>query len=271
MKISFCMIVFNAIDSLPRDMLFSNIKRLMPYAHDMVIVEGATHAFTGNWDGDTTGMTKDGWSTDGTRALLLNSYKLPHWENKVNLVLASEFWDGKTSMCRKWQELATGDYMWQIDADEFYREEDIVRVIKMLEEHPYEEVHFKAHHFWGDFHHKVSKETDHLWGNDIPWKRIFKKHDRGEWRLHEPPTYFPTCESSDICTRDMTNAMGINLFHYSMVSRQQAEFKSKFFRNPDYLKMFDAWQYNHEIPLIRGTRTERFNGEHPEVIHKLYL
>src|SRR3546814_20964861 len=64
-------------------------------------------------------------------------------EDKVVIVTAEDeghpdgFWPGeKDEQSRAYAKRATGNYLWQIDVDEFYRSEDIEAVIAMLRSIP---------------------------------------------------------------------------------------------------------------------------------------
>jgi len=67
MKLSVGMIVFNAVSTLPKNMLSLCIENILPFAYEVLIIEGGTKASGGHpFDGYTGDFTKDGRSTDGT-------------------------------------------------------------------------------------------------------------------------------------------------------------------------------------------------------------
>jgi hypothetical protein len=76
-------------------------------------------------------------------------------------------------------------------------------------------------------------------------------------------------EYKKIITKYQTLEKGIKLEHYSYVSEDQVIFKSKFYHNPDKLKLFNDWKLNNET-YIFGCRVFPFYGEHPEIINKYY-
>lgn len=268
MKITFSMIVLNATSTLPHGMLRKCIGAVYPYAHEIIIAEGATRA-CGNhyWDGDTSKLSPNGRSVDDTVRKL---EFFPDPQNKITIIQTEGFWNGKTAMCNAIAKRATGNYIWQLDSDEFYLDSDIPKIIQLLKEENPDAVHFYANHFWGDFHHIISPQTARFWGNDEPWRRIFR-HERGaKWNSHEPPDYeLPggrRCNLGRVMTRDFMASRGIRLFHYSNVCRNQAKMKSEFFRRPEYLQLWDYWQTNENIPLIKGARTAVYEGPHPSAI-----
>lgn len=275
MKISACMIVFQAESTLPKDMLIHCVESMLPHVHEFIIIEGATCAHNGEhkWDGDAHHVaSRRGSSTDGTMRQLNFLYQ--KYSDKVKLIFSQGFWNGKTSMCNAYSMLATGDYIWHIDSDEFYLESDIPRIKAVLEDKRPDAVHFYANHFYGDFHHVVQDNPGASWANWEPWRRIFRHGPGFSWKTHEPPDYLDdhgnSLNAGRIISRDETACMGIKLYHYSQVCQSQADFKEKFFRQP-YGRMFREWQKDRSTPLINGTTTVPFTEIHPKIIQDNYL
>lgn len=270
MKISTGTLVFNASSILPEGMLEAQLKHLYSFSDEILITEGATKATTHRFDGDTSWLTKDGHSTDDTIEIIKH---FPDPENKIRLIQKNGFWNGKTEMCNEWSKRATGDYLWQVDSDEFYLEEDIIKIKHMLKRELPDAVHFYANHFWGDYKNCIDENTGKGWGNNIPWMRIFK-HDKGsKWISHEPPNYQLSngliCNQGKVITRDQTLSMGIKMQHYSYVCEEQINFKSKFFRNDIYQKLWKEWKNNKNIPLLNGSKTVEYKGKYPKFINRL--
>ncbi len=77
---------------------------------------------------------------------------------RSQIVTRDGFWPKKdelgrdrTPQSRAYAELATGDYLWQVDIDEFYRDTDTRAVLDMLAEDPsITAVSFPEIAFWGD-------------------------------------------------------------------------------------------------------------------------
>jgi hypothetical protein len=161
----------------------------------------------------------------------------------------------------------TGDYIWQIDSDEFYLKKDVELIRAMLDIARPDAVHFFANHFWGDFTHCLDETNGSRWGNDIPWMRIFRHVPGASWITHEPPDYMhPSgfrCNHGKVVVREETLRLGIKMFHYSYVKKSQIDFKARFFRNPLYLELWKKWHENSATPLINGSVTKKFLGEQP--------
>jgi hypothetical protein len=263
MKIAIQTIAFNATSVLPHGMLDAWLRQA-EFADLVLITEGATKAETHAWDGDTLSFTEDGASTDGTRSTI---EQFIEGRPKFHLKRAEGFWDGKTSMFNYWFDhtnLLDGfDYVWQIDLDEFYMSRDIEELKTILDQDDPDYIEFFANHFWGDFNHVIDERSDGRWANEIPWRRIFKLREGSRWASHEPPRMVPA--SGKGTSKYETLRRDIKLFHYSYVSREQAEFKSVFFRNPEKLRLFDQWQTNKSMPIF-GCNVYPFHGQHPEVI-----
>ena len=262
------MIVFNAESVLPTGMLSACLSNVYDIAHEILISEGAVRPHGGN-PGDATWASSDGRSIDKTLEVLHN-FPDPH--NKIKIFTKKGFWDGKLEMCNACAREATGDYIWQLDSDEFYHRSDMQRVVDYLSDFPHTEaVHFYANHFWGDFDHCLD-ESDVHWSNEIPWMRVFKNDLGSSWVSHAPPIY-QNAEgkpmTTDILDRNRTLSMGIKLYHYGYVVRSQPEFKEKYYADNTLIKQWDAWQKNKTGPTLKNQIAYPFAGDHPPIIDTL--
>jgi len=249
MKITIFSIVYNILETLPDKMFELNIQNMYDFVDEIIIVEGATTEIKT----DTNGR-----SNDGTIDFLK---KLEKKYNKIKIIIGSGYWKDKIEMCNAASKNATGDYLWQLDSDEFYKHEDIIKIKKLLEERKPDSIHFFANHFFGGFD-KYIDENGRRWGNDIPWKRIFKhKPGKSFWIEHRPPTYIcdgKNCDNGVVINRNETLSLGLKMFHYSYVQESQIKFKSSYFKNENYNFFF-------------GEKVKIFREEHPEIIKKNYL
>lgn len=145
-RITFGIIVLNG-HPFTRDRL-----ALYPFAHQIIVVEGATKnaaAIAGS----------DGHSTDGTLETLRDFKVREDPQDKLIIVTAEDeghpngFWPGeKDEQSRAYARRATGDYLWQVDVDEFYKSRDMQAVLDMLRDRPdITAVSFKQIAFWGGF------------------------------------------------------------------------------------------------------------------------
>ena len=271
MKITFGCIVFNILSTLPNNMFEYCIQQIYDIAHEIIIVEGATKATTHYFDGNTTLFTNNGRSTDGTIDYL---YNLQKKYSKIKIIIGEGFWNGKTDMCNAYASISNGDYIWQLDSDEFYTKEDQFKILKILSEKKPDAVHFYANHFFGGFDSCIDERCN-SWGNDIPWMRIFRNiPGKSKWISHEPPNYLCDglfCNKGNVITRDDTLKNGIKMFHYSCVIENQIKFKDIFFgQNMKYEKLWNDFKKNKKI-LIFGSKVYKFEGEHPDIIKNKYI
>lgn len=268
MKIAIQAILFNAEKSVPSNMLESWLHQADNIADFVFITEGATKSVNHYWDGDTSFFTKDGKSTDNTIPIIKKFIK-----NKPKFFFkeSNGFWDGKTSMLNYWfygdSPIYEADYIWQIDIDEFYTNQDIEKILQILKTQKPSRVDFFANHFWGGFTHCIDERSDGLWANQIPWMRIFKINKKSKWISHEPPKMLFD-EYNKIISKYETLEMGIKLNHYSYTTEKQALFKSIFFKNPDKIDLFQKWKYNKDLEIF-GCKVFDFTGKHPEIIKNI--
>jgi hypothetical protein len=269
MKITFGMIVFNAEFNLPNGMIEACIKNVYDIAHEIIIVEGATRAKNHYFDGDTSKFTFNGSSIDRTLEIIRG---IPDPDNKITLIESKGFWDGKTEMCNAWSKIATGDYVWQLDSDEFYHIEDMKRMINYLEKERPDAVYFNAFHFFGGLEYCIDERSYPDWGSG-PWFRLFRNvPGKSKWISHEPPVYECDgiiCNKGKLVTQNQSSIIGIKMYHYSYVDYKQIEFKTGFYRNNTYPiaweKFLDDKTYK---PL--GSTAYKFDGQHPDIINKLF-
>ena len=129
-----------------------NLRSIYPFAYEIIVVEGASIKAAAI-------ASPDGHSVDGTLDTLYRFKEEEDGEDKLTIVTAEDqgypngFWPGdKDEQSRAYAERATGDYIWQVDIDEFYKPEDIQAVIKMLADDPsITGVSFYWKNFWGGF------------------------------------------------------------------------------------------------------------------------
>ena len=125
------MIVLNGLPFLP-----FNLRALYPYARQIVVVEGAAPGAAGI-------ATPDGHSRDATLDCLRRFAADEDPDGKLVIVTAEDeghpdgFWPGeKDEQSRAYAARATGDYLWQVDVDEFYLPRDMETVLDLLGREP---------------------------------------------------------------------------------------------------------------------------------------
>jgi hypothetical protein len=283
-RITFGIIVLNG-----EPFLRYNLRTLYPYAHQIVIAEGAspraTHA-----------ATPDGHSLDHTLETIRRFQAEEDPEGKVLLVTAEDeghpngFWPGeKDEQSQAYAKRATGDWLWQIDIDEFYHPADIERVRAYLAAHPDTTcLTFRAHHFWGGFDYTVDgglyrhpRHQGELWG---VYRRLLKWGPGYQYITHRPPSV-ADATGRDITRRRMRciSDQGVMMYHYVMLFPEQFTRKGAYYEKQPW-----AWERNRleknkavleEVNLANGLRImdhhgtrnwlSRFRGSHPAQIAQL--
>lgn len=279
-KITFGIIVLNG-EPFTRYCL----RGLYPFAHEIIVAEGASPKASAI-------ATRDGHSRDGTLKILRDFQQNEDPENKLIIVTAEDeghtdgFWPGeKDEQSQAYAKRATGDYLWQVDIDEFYKPEDMRKIIQMLQDDPQiTAVSFKQITFWGGF----DFVTDGWYlrrGANI-FHRLFKWGPESRYVTHRPPTVH------DLRGRDLRDIKwidgpelarnGIIMYHYSLVFPKQVQEKCEYYSQAlwaTHAREACEWAENNFFHLKNPYRVhnvyqypswiQRFEGEHPPAIQQL--
>jgi hypothetical protein len=272
-KISFGMIVLNG-----EPFLRYNLRALYPYAHQIIVVEGAA-------PGSRDVATPDGHSLDATVEILQRFQQEEDPENKLIVIMRDGFWQEKHEMSKAYAERATGDYLWQVDVDEFYLPESMERVLEMLRaDSEITSLSFKLIDFWGA--PDITVDGWRLRRELANCHRVFKWGENYRYITHRPPTVH-NAEGQDL--RDLkwlnaatTSAAGIYLYHYSHLFPKQIIEKSHYYANSEWhpLNRVREWadegylQLRHPYKVHRRydlpSWLEYFHGKHPPQIDALW-
>jgi len=254
------------------------LRSLYPFAHQIVVVEGGHE--------DTRAVaTPDGHSVDGTLDVLQRFKAEEDPLDKVEIVTRDGFWPKtdefgrhRTHQSRAYAELATGDYLWQVDIDEFYRPEDMQAVIAMLRvQRDVSAVSFRTRSFFGGLRY-VAESWDHLDGTR-DFHRLFKWGPGYKYVKHEPPTVVDD-RGRDLRALQWVRAgemarRGVFLYHYESLIPWQVEQKVRIYQDekPEWCAGLVDWaqhsyfRLEHPYRVRREYRSpswlQRFNGPHP--------
>ena len=254
------------------------LRSLYPFAHQIVVVEGGHE--------DTRAVaTSDGHSIDGTVEALRCFKAEEDPLDKVEIVTRNGFWPKtdefgrhRTAQSRAYAERATGDYLWQVDIDEFYRPEDLQAVIAMLAEHrEVSAVSFRTRSFFGALRY-VAESWDHLDGSR-DFNRLFRWGPGYEYVMHEPPTVVDD-RGRNLRTLHWVRAeemarRGVYLYHYEALIPWQVEQKVRIYQDekPEWCAGLVDWAENsyfrlgHPYRVHREYRSpswlRRYDGPHP--------
>ena len=279
--VSFGMIVLNGLPFLRY-----NLRALYPFAHQIIVVEGAAPGAAGI-------ATAQGHSRDGTLVELERFAREEDPDDKLIVVTAEEcghengFWPGeKDEQSRAYAARATGDYLWQVDVDEFYLADDMRRILELLVADPtISAVTFPTITFWGD--PRLVADGWYLRRGAADYHRLFKWGPGYAYVAHRPPT---VCDELGRDTRSLNwydaravAGMDIVMYHYSLLFPAQASEKAEYYKNwgvsAGRFEGSRRWLAESYLTLRRPYRVhnvyrhpswlQRFDGPHPPQIQRM--
>lgn len=270
MKISFGIIVLNG-----EPFIKYNLEVLYPHAHEIIVVEGAVEKFR-------HAATQDGHSLDNTVKIIR---EFPDPDGKIKLIQKNDFWPEKNEMANAYLKECTGDYVWHIDVDEFYKDEDILKIKKILfEQRDIARIDVKAISFGYGFA-AVMNGAPFVYGLDET-RRIFKFRPGWYFSTHRPPTVVDTdgkeIGGKVIEANELAKEHGIFMYHYSYIFSEGIKSKSIYYAQMNWGKGCEgglSWFENYWKKLINPLRVHLINfppswltpfeGSHPRIIEKL--
>jgi glycosyltransferase involved in cell wall biosynthesis len=271
-RITFGMIVLNG-----EPFIRYNLRALYPFAFEIIVVEGAVAAAAPI-------ATRDGHSTDNTLEILQQFKSEEDPQGKVTIITRDGFWSEKHEQSQAYANHANGNYLWQIDADEFYQPADMQFVIEMLANNPQTTaVSFKQLSFWGGFDYLTDGWYLHQGGNHI--HRLFRWGTGYRYVTHRPPTIHDEqgrdLRSLNWITGHNLADQNIWLYHYPLVFPKQVLEKSRYYDAANWVRrnQMEKWANDTFLNLKHPYRVhnvydyvswlERFEGRHPPQINAL--
>jgi hypothetical protein len=276
-RITFGMIVLNA-----EPFVTYNLRALYPFAHQIIVVEGAVPA-------GKSVAKPDGHSSDGTLEALRRFKANEDPESKLLLVTAEDdghpdgFWLEKDEMSQAYAARATGNYLWQTDADEFYLPRDMQSVIDMLSrDADIKAVSFPMRTFWGSPAYLVNG----YFLEKFAVHRVFAWGPGYRYTTHRPPTVVDD-KSRDLrtmrwLTPEVMRKKGIYLFHYELLFPKQVLEKCQYYAEVGWtsvLRQADEWARTCYFSMTKPFRVhmmyghmswlERFVGGHPPQVMEM--
>ncbi len=271
-RISFGMIVLNG-----EPFIRYNLRALYPFAHEIIVVEGAVKAAAPI-------ATQDGHSTDTTLETLKRFKEQEDPYDKIKIITRNGYWREKDEQSQAFAKIATGDYLWQIDVDEFYMPEDMQTIIERLAEPPkISAVSFIQLSFWGGFDYISDGWYLHQGGNHI--HRVFRWGIGYRYSTHRPPTVLNS-QGQDV--RSINWLKGTDLarkniwmYHYPLIFPKQVQEKSRYYDAANWVKRnkMSAWANDTFMNLQHPFHVhnvydhvswlEKFAGENPPQIKNL--
>ena len=272
-RITFGIIVLNG-----EPFLRYTLRALYPFAHEIIVVEGAA-------PGAKNIASADGHSRDSTLATLHDFKTDEDPDDKLTIVTRDGFWTEKDEMSQAYAERATGDYLWQVDVDEFYQPADMRAVIEMLRVDPsITAVSFNTITIWGAPNYRV--DAWHHRRGAAEYHRLFKWGADYRYTTHRPPTVL-NAQGTDL--RDLKRISGaemdsrnINLYHYSLLLPKQVLEKCEYYSQAEWAKRENALRWAEEayLSLRRPYHLHnvdqypgclfRYTGDHPPQVKEMW-
>lgn len=283
---SFPRITFGVIVCNGEPFIASHFRALYPHAHQIIIVEGAA-------PGARSFVHTDGHSNDGTVETLQYLCKEEDPDGKLTVVYAEDeghkdgFWPGeKDEQSRAFAKRASGDYLWQVDIDEFYMPETISSVrLHLLNNPTTTGASFRQITFWGGA--DVVVDGIYLRRGARDYHRLFKWEEGYKYDTHRPPTVINNKgknlrECAQWLQAKNTFEYGWSLFHYSLVFEKQVKDKCAYYADAHWSQRSGAneWFQKDFIQLRRRHRPhnvydhaswlEFYHGVHPPMAQAVF-
>lgn len=279
-RISFGIIVLNG-EPFTR----YNLRALYPFAHEIIVVEGANESAKAI-------ASPIGHSTDGTLDVLQRIKAEEDHENKIMIVTAEDegyedgFWSGeKLEQSQAYAKRATGDWLWQVDIDEFYKPKDIAWISRnLLTRTDVWNISFRQIQFWGGLDWIVDGWFTRYEFVEI--NRIFRWNQNYVYSSHRPPTIlnehgvdirkFGWVRSKELLK------LGVYLYHYSFLFPCQVKNKSEIYSSVTWgdFRYMNEWRKNSYDALKKPYHVhnvyrspswlEPYKGNHPPVILNMW-
>ncbi len=284
-RITFGIIVLNG-----EPFLKYNLRALYPFAHQIVVVEG------GNANSAHC-ATPDGHSLDRTMAVLREFQLDEDPEQKLLVVTAEDeghpdgFWPGeKDEQSQAFSRRATGNWLWQVDVDEFYSAAGMQEIIGMLREDPsISMISFPELPFWGSFDYLCDGIFLRYRYSDV--SRLFRWRPGYHYLTHRPVTVLDEAgvdlRQGRWVRADELRRRGIYMHHYYKIFLNQVSSKMTYYANrwkeveekkrcvvkgeeyydKTFLKITDPFRihmYNRWPSWLQS-----FHGTHPDQIQAL--
>jgi len=245
MKSDFPRITFGIIVLNGEPFIRYTLQALYPYAYEIIVVEGAA-------PGAKNIATADGHSRDATLETLRQFKAESDPEDKLTVVTRDGFWTEKDEMSQAYAKRATGDYLWQVDVDEFYQPADMRAVIQMLKEQPaITAVSFKTMTFWGAPEYVV--DSWYLRRGGAIYHRLFKWGPGYTYVTHRPPTVTDPAgqdlREGHWLRAETLEKIGIRMYHYSLLLPKQVMEKCDYYSHADWVERQDALEWANQAYL----------------------
>ena len=148
------------------------------------------------------------------------------------------FWDGKREMvAAPLANVKEPCLLWQVDADELWRQEQIVAMRRLFQMQPGRSAAF----YWCDYFVGpdlvITTRYNYAQNPAVEWLRTWRFVPGMQWLAHEPPTLIARESSGRLVnvgaiapfTHDETEAVGARFQHFSYATEDQLRFKAIYY------------------------------------------
>jgi hypothetical protein len=238
-KISFGMIVLNG-----GRFIKANLRSLYPFAHQLIVVEGASLLAAES-------ANSKGHSRDNTLEVLRDFKEKEDFQEKLIIVTAEDdgypngFWPGeKDQQSKAYASRATGDWLWQIDVDEFYKTNDIREICEFISLRNPSMVYFYFRMFM--YHPQLQvKGVEPEYCQCQPIPRLFRWGEGFEYQTHRPPTVINhegiSMKEINPVKAEETSRHGWFIWHYPFLYKEQFLDKERYYENFSFRKGMTEW------------------------------
>jgi hypothetical protein len=187
------------------------------FAHEIIVVEGCVEGFCDKR-----------LSIDGTTAFLdsINGDKIKVIRKKQG------FYKSKMEMQNEALKIVSGNYVWLLDCDEFYLDEDIEKTFWMINEFNPQKIGFRIKNFFKGCRYIIDslEEYGPFYYSNYAW-RIFKFQKGLKFISHRPPTLNSVFDNVILYPNVMKKRFGIEMFHFGYIYDEQVLSKISFYEN----------------------------------------
>ena len=199
------------------------LRAIYPFADEIVIVEGAYQKFSHAAD-------EFGHSLDGTLSTL-KDFEDP--EKKIKIIQKDGFYTDRLDMCNQFFYAVTGDVLWQVDVDEFYKPETHQFVREQFENNDsLDRISFRVEEYFFSTKYIAQGAAFASGLSDV--RRVFRVQPGDRWIDQRPPTLVgpdgqPKTVREELLASDLAPA-GHVIHHPTVLFEQQFRDKYKYYQ-----------------------------------------
>lgn len=275
MNFSFIMIVLNGMPFIKH-----SLSSIYDFADEIIVIEGPVEKLKNSF------QSRNFLSNDGTTEFL---DEFPDPDKKIKIIRG--VFNDKVDMQNLALQHSNNEWIWLVDSDEVYKNEDLKYIKRVLNEFPdLIRIDFIPLNFWKGFNFIFESEKFHL--PPYHYKRIFKRQKNDYFTTHRPPTLESHINTEfvrmvNFIPGDFLLNEGITIYHYSYVDLLQVKQKIDLYSEYGWGKNWDVdlhewfdkfylkWNPSNRKKLEmkyspwtgdKNSYTTRFAGQHPKEI-----